>query len=85
MPKAKVTEEAKPEVEGWQAEKHTGQRVYHYIEGTWALYGGLGFYTGEVMPHKPGQKKGKEDCSACFKRLERKLAKQQKKEGDDAK
>jgi hypothetical protein len=73
MPKKK--EEATPEAEGWQAEKHTSQPVYHYIVGTFALCGGLGFYTGELMPHKEGQKKGREDCSGCFKRLLKRLEK----------
>lgn len=56
--------------EGWQAEKHTTQRVYHYIAGTFSICGKLGFYTGEVMPHTG--KKGKEDCSECFRRVEKK-------------
>lgn len=61
------------EVEGWQAEKYYSQRVYHYIVGIFSLCGKLGFYTGELMPHKG--KKGAEDCSACFRRVEKRLAK----------
>jgi hypothetical protein len=59
--------------EGWQAEKAWSQRVYHYIVGTFSLCGRLGFYTGELMPHKG--KKGAEDCAECFRRVEKRLAK----------
>jgi hypothetical protein len=59
--------------EGWQAEKHTSQRVYHYIVGTFSLCGRLGFYMGELMPH--AGKKGAEDCAECFRKAEKRLAK----------
>jgi hypothetical protein len=58
--------------EGWQAEKHHAQRVYHYIVGTFSLCKKLGFYTGELMPHKGT--KGREDCAECFRRVEKRLA-----------
>lgn len=61
--------------EGWQAEKAYSQRVYHYIVGTFSLCGGLGFYTGELMPHKPGAKKGREDCAPCYRKAEKRLTK----------
>lgn len=54
--------------EGWQAEKHYNQRVYHYIQGTMSLCRKLGFYTGELAPDNPDTRT-KEDCSACVKKL----------------
>lgn len=58
--------------EGWQAEKHDGQRVYHYIRDTMSLCGKLGFFTGQLMPHVPAPK-GNEDCAACYRRIPKKL------------
>lgn len=55
-------------------EKAWSQRVYHYIVGTFSLCGGLGFYTGELMPHKPGAKKGRQDCTPCFRKVEKRFA-----------
>jgi hypothetical protein len=52
--------------EGWQAEKNMGQRVYHYIVGTFSLCRKLGFYTGKLIPFKGT--KGDEDCAECFRR-----------------
>jgi hypothetical protein len=54
--------------EGWQAEKHYAQRVYHYVVGTFSLCGKLGFYTGELIPDNPA-KRTREDCRACIKKL----------------
>jgi len=53
--------------EGWQAEKHPHQRRYHYIRDTMALCRKLAFYTGDLMPFKPGVPKSSEDCAECFK------------------
>lgn len=55
--------------EGWQAEKHHSQRIYHYINGTFSLCGKLGFYTGEVIPDNQ-EKRTAEDCKACIKKLD---------------
>lgn len=67
------------EREGWQAEKHLAQRVYHYIVDTFSLCGRLGFYFGDLMPHKG--LKGKEDCSDCFRRAEKRIGAQRKEAG----
>lgn len=66
--------EAKAEqlTEGWQAEKHYNQRIYHYVVDTFSLCRKLGFYTGELMPDNP-QKRGPSDCKACVKKLEVRL------------
>ncbi|MFI5300226.1 MAG: hypothetical protein ACHREM_19225 [Polyangiales bacterium] len=53
--------------EGWQAEKHDAQRVYHYIHDTMSLCRKLGFYTGDLMPWT-GNAKGREDCAECYRR-----------------
>jgi len=60
-----------PESEGWQAEKHLSQRVYHYIVDSFSLCRKLGFYTGILMPHKG--KKGPEDCAECFRRVQKRF------------
>lgn len=56
--------------EGWQAEKHSSQRIYHFINGTFSLCGKLGFYVGELTPDVP-EKRTDEDCKACIKKLDR--------------
>ena len=63
--------------EGWQAEKHPMQRVYHYIVDSFSLCKKLGFYLGELMPHKGT--KGSEDCNDCFRRVEKRSAKSPRK------
>lgn len=69
---------ADEEKEGWQAEKYYSQRVYHYILGSFSLCGRLGFYMGEVMPHKEGSEKRREDCADCYRRVKKRLAKASK-------
>jgi hypothetical protein len=59
--------------EGWQAEKHYNQRVYHYIVDSFSLCRRLGFYFGDLMPHKG--EKGREVCGLCFKRVEKRVNK----------
>jgi hypothetical protein len=48
--------------EGWQAEKHYSQKVYHYIAGTFSLCGKLGFYTGELTKRRPAKAWTKRLC-----------------------
>lgn len=54
---------------GWQADRHPTQRVYHYIYETMALCRGLGFYTGDLVPHIAGNPRGNEDCAKCYRLL----------------
>lgn len=61
--------------EGWQAEKHPTQRVYHYIADSFSLCGKLGFYMGELQVAKEGQPKSGEDCAACYRKLQTRLKK----------
>lgn len=57
--------------EGWQDEKYSSQRVYHYIGGGgFSLCGKLGFYTGETKPDSPSERTPV-DCAACVKKLNR--------------
>ena len=55
--------------EGWQAEKRTEQRVYHYIRDRFALCRGLGFYQGDFVPDVATAPKGNDDCSRCYRLL----------------
>lgn len=55
--------------EGWQADRHSSQRVYHFIRGTMALCGGLGFYTGDLIAAVNGSPRGDEDCAKCYRLL----------------
>ena len=55
--------------EGWQAEKHSNLRVYHFIRETVALCRGLMFYTGDLVPDIPTAPRGDEDCAKCFRLL----------------
>lgn len=59
--------------EGWQAEKYSSQRVYHYIVDTFSLCGKLGFYSGELQAAKMGQEKSGEDCAACYRKLQKRI------------
>ena len=54
--------------EGWQADAHIGQRVFHYIRDTMALCRGLGFYTGDLIPDT-GAPRDAQDCAKCFRIL----------------
>ena len=62
--------------EGWQAEKYTTMRVYHYIRDMMALCRGLGFYRGDLVPDVASAPRGNEDCAKCYRllRLEQKRA-----------
>ena len=55
--------------EGWQTGKHPGQRVCHYIVGTFPLCGKPGCCTGELSPHAGKKEPG--DCAECFRRIEK--------------
>lgn len=55
--------------EGWQAEKHSNLRVYHFIRDTMALCRGFGFYTGDLVPDIPTAPQGDDDCAKCFRLL----------------
>jgi hypothetical protein len=55
--------------EGWQADKHPSQRVYHYIRNGMALCRKLGFYSGELMPEPENASHGKQDCAQCVRKL----------------
>lgn len=54
--------------EGWQAEKHSHLKVYHFIRDTMALCRGFGFYTGDLVPDT-GAPRGNEDCAKCYRLL----------------
>lgn len=56
------------EREGWQDEKATTHKRYHYIVDTMSLCRKLGFYMGALMPAKPAPR-GAEDCAECHRRL----------------
>jgi hypothetical protein len=60
--------------EGWQDEKHPQQRVYHYIRDTMSLCGSLGFYRGDLLPDVL-EKRTRQDCKACTRKLDGKKAK----------
>lgn len=62
--------ENEEKTEGWQEEKHCGQRKYHYIVSSSALCRKLGFYRAELMPWT-GKAKSHEDCVACYKLAEK--------------
>lgn len=70
--------EETPAREGWQAEGALSQRKWHFIRGNTSLCGKFGFYFGEVMEGglKPG---GEGDCAECKRRVEREIAKQNKR------
>lgn len=65
--------------EGWQAFLTPGARVAHYIREQTALCGKVGFYGGELVPHIAGNPKGSDDCSTCYRKVERELKKAGKK------
>lgn len=53
---------------GWQTEKHSAQRKYHYICDGTSLCGKLGFYRGGLEPHGNDTIR-QDDCAECHRRL----------------
>ena len=63
-------------IEGWQAQLTPGSRVAHYTRNQMALCRRVGFYTGDLVPHIAGGPRGRDDCAACHRMIEREAEKQ---------